>query len=365
MSETTTFPFYKKIAYILISVSITLALLFVGQHIFIPIFLSLLFAILLSPVVGFFNSKIKTPNVVSSTIVVALFTVIIAIIILLVSIKIGDVAGEIKNIKSNIAIHYHSIQVWIKNSFHISYRQQDTYMKEVRSNTLKTENILNESTLTSVTDVLLNFLLVPLYTFLFLLYKSLCLQFLHGLVKNHQQQKLSDILTNIKLSVQSYLVGLILEMLIVSTLTSIGFMIIGVEYALLLGIITGILNLVPYIGILIAGLLSILATLGGTADASIILGVVVVNLIVQFIDNNILVPMVVSSKVKINAIASIVGIIVGASIAGLAGMFLAIPILAILKVVFDRVESMKPLGLLLSDTIPKTQKYFLIKKRKT
>jgi predicted PurR-regulated permease PerM len=151
-------------------------------------------------------------------------------------------------------------------------------------------------------------------------------------------------------------------MAMVSTLTSIGFMIIGLEYAFLLGVITGILNLIPYVGILMAGLLSIVASLSHAAGINIILGVVVVNVIVQLIDNNLLVPLVVSSKVKINAIASIVGIIVGGSIAGVAGMFLAIPIMAILKVIFDRIDGLTPWGLILGDNITKPSKYSLIKK---
>ncbi len=64
--------------------------------------------------------------------------------------------------------------------------------------------------------------------------------------------------------------------------------------------------------------------------------------------------LIVSSKVKINALASIVEIIIGGAIAGFAGMFLAIPILAILKVIFDKIESLEPWGYLMGDDLPKT-----------
>lgn len=353
------FPLYLKTACILVSIAIVVAFLFLGQHILIPIFLSLLFSILLTPIVSFLHLSLRIPNVIASTLTVVLFSAIIALIITIVSIQIGDMTGEIKTIKANISVHYHSIQLWIKNNFSISFSQQDNYMNDVKGNSLGAENIITENRITSLTDVLLNLVLVPLYTFLFLLYKNLCSQFLFTLVKKDSHILLSEILLNIKVVVKSYLVGLIIEMLLVATLTSIGFMIIGVKYAVLLGIITGLLNLIPYIGILIAGILSIIATLGGTTSLSLIVGVVVVNFIVQFIDNNFLVPLVVSSKVKINAYASIVGIIVGGSIAGFAGMFLAIPTIAIMKVIFDRIESLKPWGFILGDTIPKTSKFSL------
>jgi predicted PurR-regulated permease PerM len=141
-------------------------------------------------------------------------------------------------------------------------------------------------------------------------------------------------------------------MVIVSTLTTVGFMIIGVKYAIVLGLITGLLNLIPYIGILFAGILSIIATLTASPDITLIIGVLIIVIVVQLIDNNLIVPMIVGSKVQINAFVSIVGIIVGGVIAGFSGMFLAIPIIAILKVIFDRIESLEPWGYLMSDDLP-------------
>jgi predicted PurR-regulated permease PerM len=99
---------------------------------------------------------------------------------------------------------------------------------------------------------------------------------------------------------------------------------------------------------------TILSSLTATPELTVILGVIAVNVIVQIIDNNILVPMVINSKVEINAFVSIVGIIVGGSISGIAGMFLAIPVLAILKIIFDRIESLEPWGYLMGDNLPKT-----------
>lgn len=347
------FPLYVKLTFIVLALVLIFVIVYVGQHILIPIFLSLLFAILLSPIVKFLNTHLKTPNVISSIISIILLTIVVSIIVILVSSQIIDFYGEINSIKLNISHHAHTIQLWIKNTLNISYLQQELYVNDVKSNSLTMENLLSKSMLNSLTDFLLNFFLVPFYVFLFLFYKKLFLQFLKDLVNDKQHYILEDILIHVKSSVQRYLVGLIIEMIIVSTLTSIGFLIIGVQYAVLLGIITGILNLIPYVGILSAGLLSMFATLGGESDLNIVLGVIVVNVIVQIIDNNLVVPLIVSSNVRINAMASIIGIIIGGSLLGIAGMFLAIPLIAILKVVFDRVDSLKPIGFLLGDAMPK------------
>ena len=203
--------------------------------------------------------------------------------------------------------------------------------------------------------------LIPIYTFLILLYRTHFLLFLSKLFNKENHEQLKDILTNVRLAINSYIVGLIIEMFLISLMTTLGFMLIGVKYAILLGIITGILNLIPYIGILFAGILSIVASLTGSPDLSVIIGVIVVTTVVQLIDNNIIVPLIVSSKVEINAFVSIIGIIIGGAIAGISGMFLALPILAILKVIFDRIESLEPWGYLMGDHLPKTYTWRNIK----
>ena len=200
-------------------------------------------------------------------------------------------------------------------------------------------------------------IVLPVYMFLILLYRTHFETFLCKLFDEKHHGKLQDIVNTIKVSVQSYILGLLFELVIVSGLTTLGFWIIGVKYAILLGVITGLLNLIPYIGIFTAGLLSIIATLTGSADLSLVAGIIIVNLLVQFIDNNLLVPLVVSSKVEINSLVTIVGIIASGAIAGISGMFLAIPLMAIAKVIFDRVEPLQPWGYFLGDDLPKSFKW--------
>lgn len=130
------------------------------------------------------------------------------------------------------------------------------------------------------------------------------------------------------------------------------------QHALLLGVITGILGLIPYLGNIIACVITIFATLTGSPDLSMILWILVVTTVVQLVDNNIVVPLIVSSKVEINAFASIIGIFIGGMLAGIAGMFLAIPLIAILKVIFDNVKGLEPWGYLIGDDTPKIPQWY-------
>ncbi|MDQ3110832.1 MAG: AI-2E family transporter [Bacteroidota bacterium] len=361
MQITSKLPNYARLAFILLSITLILLLLYLGQHILVPILMSLLFAILLRPVVRFMNVKMKFPHVIAVLIAVVIFVLLIASIVLFVSNQIGAISSEWETIKSNLEIHYHHLQKWAKQTLNISYKEQENYIKQATNNSITGDGAIVGNTLSNFTDVLFSALLIPFYTFLILLYRNLFMRFLSKLVKHENQGKLQEILLNIKIAVHSFLVGLLFEMGIVTALTTVGYMIIGVPYALLLGVITGLLNLIPYIGILIAGVLSIIATLTISTDFSNVLGVVIINVIVQLIDNNLIVPLVVSSKVRINAIISVIAIVIGGAVAGVAGMFLAIPILAIIKVIFDRIETLEPWGYLIGDDLPKTFEFAKLK----
>jgi predicted PurR-regulated permease PerM len=150
--------------------------------------------------------------------------------------------------------------------------------------------------------------------------------------------------------------GLIIEMGIVAAINSAGFIILGIKYAVFLGVLSAILNMIPYIGMLIASVFCMLITLTTSTHITDIVWVLVILTIVQFIDNNIIMPKVVSSKVKINALITILGVLIGGALAGVSGMFLSIPGIAILKVIFDRVEGLKPWGLLLGDDVTDRKK---------
>ncbi|MGO4821044.1 MULTISPECIES: AI-2E family transporter [unclassified Flavobacterium] len=354
MSNTIKYPFYIRLAFSLISLISITYILYIGKGVLIPVLMAFLFAVLLLPVVHFLNDKIRIPHVLAVSLTVLFFVLIIIGILAFISYEITDIASDFARIKKNINLFITDIQRFIRTYFHVSIWEQRKYIEDVTQDSVKKGTETIGTTLMSITDTIVDMTLIPIYTFLILLYRTHFILFFAKLIKKQHHPKLQEILTQIKVAINSYIVGLIIEMIVVSVLTSLGLYMIGVEYFILLGIITGILNLIPYIGILIAGVVTILSSLTATPELSVILGVIIVNIIVQIIDNNILVPMIINTKVEINAFVSIVGIIIGGGIAGIAGMFLAIPLLAILKIIFDRIDSLEPWGYLMGDNLPKT-----------
>jgi predicted PurR-regulated permease PerM len=128
-------------------------------------------------------------------------------------------------------------------------------------------------------------------------------------------------------------------------------LILGIEYAVLLGIIGALLNIIPYIGGVISVAIYMLFALV-TKSPEYMIYVFIAYTLIQFADNNYIIPKIVASKVRINALFSIIAVIAGNALWGIPGMFLAIPLLAIVKLIFDNIESLKPWGFLLGDTMP-------------
>lgn len=350
-------PFPLRTACTLLILALSLGFIYVAQGILVPIGMALLFAVLLRPVARFMRQKLKFPHVIASMASVILLVLAFMAIFVFLSYQVADIANDWNKIQKNLTIHMNNLQELVREKFNVSEVEQKKMLSDATKDSMETGKALVSSTLLSFSDTMLSLILIPIYTFLFLLYRTHFMKFLAKLVPDEHRGVLEEILVRIKGSVQSYIVGLMIEMVVVSVLTSVGFMLIGLDYAILLGCITGILNLIPYIGITIAGVLAIIASITTNTDFSLILGVIVVNVVVQLIDNNLLVPMIVSSKVELNAFVSIVSIIIGGALAGVAGMFLAIPVFAIMKVVFDKVRPLEPWGYLFADDLPKTYQW--------
>lgn len=358
MSNLVRLPFYARLASILLAITIIFIILYIGKGVLIPVIMALLFAILVRPTSMFFRRKLHFPHVMASIITVILFVIIILAILSFISWQVSSFSKDWETIEKNITIHFANLQVFFKESFGIDESEQIQYISDATSKSKSSLTNIATSFLISFSDTIFNLAMIPIYMFLFLLYQNHLITFLSKLVGEGDQTSLKTILYQIKTAVQSYLFGVCIQVFTIATLTTIGLTIVGVQHALLLGVITGILGLIPYLGNILACLISIFATLTGSPDLNLILGVIIVTVIVQLIDNNILVPLVVSSKVEINAFASIIGILIGGMIAGIAGMFLAIPIIAILKVIFDNIPSLEPWGYLIGDDLPKIPQWY-------
>ena len=339
-------PFYFRFSMILLMLLLAGFILKWANDIIIPFALSVLLAILLIPLNKFLEKR-KIPRVYSITISIVVSFVFIFGIIYFLSTQILNFLDDIPEIKKRLNTLIGKGQLWLQDRFGVSTREQAVYFQDAKG---AGQGMIG-TTFLSLKDSLFVLSLLPIYTFLILYYRDMLKRFLVDIFKSAEKEHVEEVLRESRGVIQNYMVGLLIEMGIVALINFLGFFIIGIDYAVFLAVFAAVMNLIPYIGMLIASIFCCLVTLTTTENSSDALWTLIVLWVVQFIDNNIIMPKVVGSKVKINALFTIIGVLLGGALAGISGMFLAIPGIAILKVIFERVDHLKPWGMLLGDDI--------------
>ncbi|MCK8490353.1 MULTISPECIES: AI-2E family transporter [Spirosoma] len=342
-------PHYHQFSLSLLSLAIITAAVYLGQDILVPLAMAGLLAVLLRPVEDRLM-RLGIHKVIAISLALLLAAVVLLGTAAVLSMQLADLTDDIPKIRQNINDVYHEVQQWVRREYNVSYRQQNQYIQKAQAQTLN--SLQSPDTLGVIAGPLGTLTLIPIYVFLLLYYRTMLIHFVVVLFSEKYSSQVHEVMTEIKGVIQSYMVGLLFETVAVAILNTVGLLILNVQYAALLGIMAAILNLIPYIGGLVATALTVLITFSNQPDVPIVLGVVGVFLFVQFIDNNVLVPLIVASKVRVNALVSIVGVLIGGAVAGVSGMFLSIPAIAIMKVIFDRVESLRAWGILLGDQTP-------------
>ena len=347
-------PLYLKLAQIVMGILAFFFILYVGQSIIIPIILAIIIAIVLNPIVNFLCSK-NINRIVAIALAILGGFVLIAGIMFFIGSQLVMFSDSFPQFKEKFDGFAQDAVSWISETFGLSKTRIQELWGNLKNEGLKNGTVVVTKALGAMGNILALFVLLPVYIFLILFYKPLLLEFIAMLFQNAKKRIVEEVLFETRILIQSYLIGLLIEAVIVAALISAGLLILGIQYAILMGIIAALLNLIPYIGNLIAMVFPITMALTNK-EPSYILWVILLFSLVQFIDNNLIVPKIVASKVKINALISIIVVLIGGALWGVAGMFLSIPLAAILKVIFDRVDDLKPFGFLIGDNQPRVGK---------
>lgn len=320
-----------------------------GKNIIVPLVFSILLSILLLPVTNFLSRKLFFPKTLANLTAVIFALAVIAAIIYFLSHQLARFLNDIPSIKEHLEKHYQTLQHWVADKFNVSASQQELMIQNASENVKTTGTEFLGETFFTITQTVFYVIMIAIYSFLILVYRNMIRKFLFSIFSTVHENKVGDVLTESKGIVQKYMLGLITEMGIIAVLNSAVLLIIGVKYAIFLGVLSAILNIIPYVGIFTGIVFTSLVTLTTSSHLSDIVWIVISFEIIHFLDANILMPKIVGSKVKINALVTILGVVIGGTLLGLAGIFLALPTIAILKVIFDRVDEMKPWGALLGD----------------
>jgi len=320
-----------------------------GKNIIVPFVFSILLSILLLPVTNFLSRKLLVPKTLANLTAVIFALAVIAAVIYFLSHQLARFLNDIPSIKEHLEKHYQTLQTWVADKFNVSASQQKIMIQHASENVKTTGTEFLGETFFTITQTVFYVIMVAIYCFLILVYRNMIRKFLFSVFNKTHENKISDILSESKGIVQKYMLGLITEMGIIAVLNSAVLLTIGVKYAIFLGVFSAILNIIPYVGIFTGIVFTSLVTLTTSTHLSDIVWIVISFEIIHFLDANILMPKIVGSKVKINALITILGVVIGGTLLGLAGIFLALPTIAILKIIFDRIDEMKPWGALMGD----------------
>ncbi len=346
-------PLYVKSVLVIIGLLAFVFILYIAQGIIIPIIFATILAIVLHPVVNLII-RLKIHRVVAIVLVMFLTFLIIALFGTLLYSQASRFTESLPKLINKFTEILNQIIFWTSGYFDISAHEITEWITNTKNELIGGAEI--GQTIVNVGSVLAFLFLIPVYVFMILFYQPLLIEFLHRLFGKRNRAKVSEIINQIKTLIQRYLIGLLFEVVIISFLYTIGLLILGIEYALILGILGALLNLIPYLGSIIAASMPMIIAIVTKPSPWFALLVLALYIFIQFFDNNYIVPKIVASKVKINALASIVAVITFGALWGIQGMLVAIPLIAIAKLIFDHIEPLQSWGYLLGDNMPDSSK---------
>ena len=344
-------PLFTKASVFVIGFFALLAILYIAKGIIVPVVFAVIIAIVLHPVVSFFVKK-KINRVVAITITIFMTFLVIAALGALVISQAGRFVESFPLLIDKFTGMIDQAINWASGYFDIKPQKIHEWITKTEGDLVKSSSAAIGQTLTILGGGLIVLFLLPVYIFLILLYHPILIEFIHRLFGSENQSKVSQIVTQIKIVIQQYLIGLGIEAAIMAILNTSALLILGIEYAFILGIISAMVNVIPYIGGIVGVALPMIVALATKSSAWYAFYVLAAFYVIQLIDNNFIVPKIVASKVKINALFSIIVVFIGNALWGVPGMFLSIPLLAIVKLICDNIEPLKPWGFLLGDTMP-------------
>jgi predicted PurR-regulated permease PerM len=354
-------PLYVKLGFQFLVIFFICYFIYVSQSILIPFAFAVLLAMLLLPVVIFLESK-KIGRILSIIIALLCATGFVAIIIYLLSNQISIFVNDVPSIKQHLNEHFIAVQNWIKNRLHISVSEQNQYLAQQADKLRATGTGYIRSTFFSISEALMLLILMPIYSFLLLYYRIHIRNFLFAIFKKELKEDVQNVIIKSRLMIRNYMIGIVIEMSVVAFSNSIGLLILGIKYAIFFGVLSAVLNIIPYLGMFTATLFTVVVTLTTSANTSDVIWIVVIFYGIHMLDVNILMPNIVSSRLRINVLISVLGVVIGGALTGISGLFLSVPAIAFIKILCDQIDSLKPWGMLMGADTADAQQNRIYKK---
>ncbi len=339
-------PFYVKLALVLLSVVLVYIIMVAAAGILIPLTFALMFSVLLYPVAGFLETRFKFSRSLASMLPILVSLLLLGFFVYFMAVQIVSFSEDLPMLENRFSEIFKELQRWISRELHITTRTQSDYLSKSSGSMVESVAGSLKNVVYSLSNILLWTIFIILFTFFMLFHRRLLNRFVLHLFKTDDRPKVSEILRETKILVNSYIQALLIEMLVLSIVNSTLFMIMGIRYALLLGVMAACLNIIPYLGMYTSIFITFLVTFAN-AGGNTALGASIGLFCVHLVDSNVLMPRLVGRRVKMNPFITILAVLIGEFVWGVPGMFLFIPIAGIVKLVCERVDSLEAWGILI------------------
>ena len=328
---------------IIIILAITITLVILGRGFLVPMVFAGLLSLCMYRLGKQLNNH-KIPRslayILGGIITIAVFVGIIGILGLMTKNFVSTLPDYQPIISTNLTQLTHSINT----TFHTDISQ---LIQPAIKNIVNLGGQIIPQLLSSITNITSTITLSIILSILLLAYRDRIKESILAM-GGTKRETLSRLAKDYQNVVPKYLWGLLMSITILSVLNSFGFWIIGIPSPIFWGCFTAVLNIIPYLGTTIGFGLVILFSLLVLGPISAIYTVIMF-MIIQFIDNNITTPMIMGSQVSLNALISILGIIIGGAIWGIPGMIIALPILGMIKITAHHVPALRPLEIMMGN----------------
>jgi predicted PurR-regulated permease PerM len=341
-------PTYLKALSVMVFIIVLVFFLIVGKSLLIPFFLSAFFAVLFTPLSNWLESK-RFPRVLSTLISVLVMITFVAGLIIFIFSTIANFQHDFQDVSGKIDNYVGEIDSWIYSSFgvkaEIAEKANGEYLLSLLSQ--NTDTITNFAL--GAVGSLSGILLIVVFMFFLLLYRDHFVDVILKIYRDNDAELVESRIVKLRKLLINYIVGVVKVMGILIILNLIAFTSLGIKHAIFFAVIGAILNIIPYVGPFIGALLPMAYSFLTKDSLFYPIAVIVCYQIIQFIEGNILTPKIVGGNVNLNPFITIVGLLIGASIWGVAGMILIIPVMALLRQIFEWNEETKPFAILLGE----------------
>lgn len=342
----------KNIAYLTIIVIGLGWLTSIATGIILPFLFAILFGIFLFPIDKKIQSIVKYDWL---SILLSFLTVLVPLFLvgLLFIYQFLEILDSLPSISSSLEKGAEKALKWVHSIIPILDINVTQFLKENLSTSLSGPLRMLSSGVISSSSLIVATMLTFIYTFFILYYRNSIKNFIIFQFDKQFRPEIKETLTNIKLTIQSYIGGLFLIIITLSIVNSLGLWIIGIDYPLFWGTLAGILAIIPFIGTGLGGLLPFIYSLATYDHAWQPIAIIVFYGAVQTIEGNILTQKLVGDKVNINPLVAILSLLIFGSLWGIGGVVLALPLVSIFRIILSHFEATMPLAILMSSDIKK------------